>query len=318
MASTTDIKNGAVLNIDGQLWTVIEFQHVKPGKGGAFVRTKIKNVMSGKVVDRTFNAGAKIETADVDRRDYQYLYEDGDSYVFMDQDTTTRSTCPSTVVGDAKNFMLENQARHDRAERRRPALRRAPDLGRHSRSPTPSPACRATVRPAAPSRRRSRPATRSRSRCSSRGHQGQGRHARRQLPRPRQRLGADRMSARTKARKRALDMLYVADVRRAADRGRPRDRDGRARSTSRSAPQLGLRARDRRRASTRPGYEIDDVIETYAQGGRSPACRSSTAASCAWASGSSCSTTRSPTRSRSAEAVELAQSLSAPTTRPAS
>ncbi|MGD3206116.1 elongation factor P, partial [Xanthomonas citri pv. citri] len=72
MASTTDIKNGAVLIIDGQLWSVVEFQHVKPGKGGAFVRTKLKNVVSGKVVDRTFNAGAKIDTATVDRRDYQY------------------------------------------------------------------------------------------------------------------------------------------------------------------------------------------------------------------------------------------------------
>ena len=77
MASTSDIRNGVVMKIDGQLWAVIEFQHVKPGKGGAFVRTKIKNVLSGKVVDRTFNAGAKIETANVDRRDYTYSYNDG-------------------------------------------------------------------------------------------------------------------------------------------------------------------------------------------------------------------------------------------------
>src|SRR6201996_3400940 len=84
MASTSDIRNGVVLNMDGQLWTVIDFQHVKPGKGGAFVRTKVKNVMSGKVVDRTFNAGAKIETETVDRRDFQYLYKDGDGFVFMD------------------------------------------------------------------------------------------------------------------------------------------------------------------------------------------------------------------------------------------
>ena len=68
MASTADIRNGVVLNMDGQLWTVIDFQHVKPGKGGAFVRTKVKNVMSGKVVDRTFNAGAKIETETEERR----------------------------------------------------------------------------------------------------------------------------------------------------------------------------------------------------------------------------------------------------------
>ena len=74
MATTNDLKNGIVLNIDGQLWTVVEFQHVKPGKGPAFVRTKLKNVMSGKVVDKTFNAGVKVETANVDKRTMQYLY----------------------------------------------------------------------------------------------------------------------------------------------------------------------------------------------------------------------------------------------------
>ncbi|MEO6201440.1 MAG: elongation factor P [Cryobacterium sp.] len=109
MASTADIKNGVVLNIDGQLWAVIEFQHVKPGKGGAFVRNKMKNVVSGKTVDRTFNAGAKIETENVDRQDFQYLYADGDSYVFMDVSDYDQIHVPSTVVGDAVNFMLENQ-----------------------------------------------------------------------------------------------------------------------------------------------------------------------------------------------------------------
>lgn len=109
MATTTDIKNGAVLKIDGNLWSVVEFQHVKPGKGGAFVRTKLRNITSGKVVDRTFNAGAKIETATVDRSDYQYLYQDGDDYVFMDQKTYDQINVPSTVVGDAANYMLESQ-----------------------------------------------------------------------------------------------------------------------------------------------------------------------------------------------------------------
>jgi elongation factor P len=109
MASTSDIKNGVVLNMDGQLWTVIEFQHVKPGKGGAFVRTKVKNVMSGKVVDRTFNAGAKIETEVVDRADYQYLYADGENYVFMDLGNYDQITLSAAQVGDAANFMLENQ-----------------------------------------------------------------------------------------------------------------------------------------------------------------------------------------------------------------
>ena len=109
MATTTDIKNGAVLKIDGNLWSVVEFQHVKPGKGGAFVRTKLRNITSGKVVDRTFNAGSKIETATVDRSDYQYLYQDGEDYVFMDMKTYDQINVPATVVGDAANYMLESQ-----------------------------------------------------------------------------------------------------------------------------------------------------------------------------------------------------------------
>ncbi len=107
MATTNDIKNGTVLRIDGQLWTVVEFQHVKPGKGGAFVRTKIKNVLTGKTVDRTFNAGIKIETANVDRRDMQYLYQDGEDYVFMDMSSYDQLTVSAAVVGDAKDYMLE-------------------------------------------------------------------------------------------------------------------------------------------------------------------------------------------------------------------
>jgi elongation factor P len=109
MASTADIKNGVVLSIDGQLWSVIEFQHVKPGKGGAFVRTKLKNVVSGKTVDRTYNAGAKIEIENVDRRDFTYLYNDGDGFVFMDVADYDQLTVPASIVGDAKNFLLENQ-----------------------------------------------------------------------------------------------------------------------------------------------------------------------------------------------------------------
>ena len=109
MATSNDLKNGMVLNIDGQLWTVIEFQHVKPGKGGAFVRSKLKNVLSGKVVDRTFNAGVKVETATVDRRDMQYLYKDGSDWVFMDTSSYDQVPVPETVVGDAAKYLLENQ-----------------------------------------------------------------------------------------------------------------------------------------------------------------------------------------------------------------
>ncbi|MGG5174282.1 elongation factor P [Pseudarthrobacter sp. J1763] len=119
MASTNDIKNGTVLKLEGNLWNIIEFQHVKPGKGGAFVRTKMRNVLSGKVVDKTFNAGAKIETATVDRRDYTYLYQDGADYVFMDVQDYDQLTVTAETVGDAANFMLENQsvviAMHDGA-----------------------------------------------------------------------------------------------------------------------------------------------------------------------------------------------------------
>lgn len=109
MATTNDIKNGSVLNIDGQLWNVVEFQHVKPGKGGAFVRTKIKSVTSGKVVDRTFNAGTKIDFATVDRRDFSYLYRDGDGFVFMDTTDYDQVTVPAGTVGDVSHYMLENQ-----------------------------------------------------------------------------------------------------------------------------------------------------------------------------------------------------------------
>ena len=109
VATTNDLKNGTVLKIDGQLWTVIEFQHVKPGKGGAFVRTKLKNVLSGKVVDRTFNAGLKVETANVDKRDMQYLYKDGTDFVFMDTDNYDQIHISETTVGDVAHFLLENQ-----------------------------------------------------------------------------------------------------------------------------------------------------------------------------------------------------------------
>lgn len=110
MATSNDLRNGMVLLIDGQLWSVIEFQHVKPGKGPAFVRTKLRSVTTGKVVDKTFNAGVKVETANVDRRDMQYLYNDGSGFVFMDSTTYDQITLDSAVVGEASNFLLENQS----------------------------------------------------------------------------------------------------------------------------------------------------------------------------------------------------------------
>ena len=109
VATTNDLKNGLVLNLEGQLWAVVEFQHVKPGKGGAFVRTKLKNVLSGKVVDKTFNAGTKVDTATVDKRDMQFLYKGGEDFVFMDASTYDQLNVSAGTVGEAANFLLENQ-----------------------------------------------------------------------------------------------------------------------------------------------------------------------------------------------------------------
>ena len=108
MATTNDLKNGMVLDLDGQLWSVVQFQHVKPGKGGAFVRTTLKNVLSGKVVDRTFNAGTKVDTATVDKRGMSYLYREGDEFVFMDADTYEQVHVPAETVGEGAGYLLEN------------------------------------------------------------------------------------------------------------------------------------------------------------------------------------------------------------------
>jgi len=108
MATTNDLKNGIVLNLDGQLWTVTDFQHVKPGKGGAFVRTTLKNVLSGKVVDRTFNAGTKVETANVDKRSMTFLYQEGTDFVFMDGDTFEQIYVPAATVGGGADYLLDN------------------------------------------------------------------------------------------------------------------------------------------------------------------------------------------------------------------
>jgi elongation factor P len=117
MASTSDFKNGLVLNLEGVLWTITEFQHVKPGKGPAFVRTTLKNVMTGKVVDKTFNAGIKVDSATVDKRDMTFLYKDGSDFVFMDKDTYDQINVSAQTVGSVADYLLENQeamvATHD-------------------------------------------------------------------------------------------------------------------------------------------------------------------------------------------------------------
>jgi len=108
VASTADFKNGLVLQIDSHLWQIVEFQHVKPGKGPAFVRTKLKNVLSGKVVDKTYNAGVKVEIATVDRRDATYLYRDGSDFVFMDSEDYEQHPLTESLVGRAAGFLLES------------------------------------------------------------------------------------------------------------------------------------------------------------------------------------------------------------------
>ena len=166
MASTNDLKNGMVLDLDGQLWSVVWFQHHKPGKGNTVVRTKLKHVLSGKVVDRTFNSDTKVDTANVDRREMQYLYHDGAGFVFMDISSYEQLSIADETVGDAKNYLLEGQnatVAHPRGATRSTWICRRRSS---SRSPTPSPVCRATAAPAAPSPPRSRPGCRSRSRCS--------------------------------------------------------------------------------------------------------------------------------------------------------
>ncbi len=106
MATTADIKNGFVILHKNKRMKVIDFQHVKPGKGGAFVRTKLKDLISGKIIDHTFNAGARMEYIRIEAKKMQYLYQDGDLYYFMDNDTFEQVVVGESIVSDAKNFMI--------------------------------------------------------------------------------------------------------------------------------------------------------------------------------------------------------------------
>jgi elongation factor P len=108
--STNDLKNGMTLDLDGVLFQVIEFQHVKPGKGGAFVRTKLRNVKTGAVLERTFNAGVKVGLAIVERKDMQYLYRDGDHLVFMDKESYDQIHVPAEIAGGGEKFLAEGSS----------------------------------------------------------------------------------------------------------------------------------------------------------------------------------------------------------------
>jgi elongation factor P len=103
--NTNQFKNGMHISLDGGVWRIVEFQHVKPGKGGAFVRTKLKNLESGSVVDKTFRAGEKFGRIRTEQKNMQYLYESGDEVVFMDEETYDQTTLPRSVVEDALQFM---------------------------------------------------------------------------------------------------------------------------------------------------------------------------------------------------------------------
>ena len=105
--STNDLKNGMTLDLDGTLFQIVEFQHVKPGKGGAFVRTKLRNVRTGAVVERTFNAGVKVGLAIVERKDMQYLYRDGDAFTFMDMESYEQVPVEAGVVGGGASWLSE-------------------------------------------------------------------------------------------------------------------------------------------------------------------------------------------------------------------
>lgn len=108
MISTNDFRTGLTIELDGEVYTVIDFQHVKPGKGSPFVRSKLKNVKTGAVIEKTFNAGEKVPRAHVERREMQYLYNDGESYHFMDMETYDQIALTKEQLGDAVKYLLEN------------------------------------------------------------------------------------------------------------------------------------------------------------------------------------------------------------------
>lgn len=108
MISVNDFKNGLTIEVDGELWRVIEFQHVKPGKGSAFVRSKLKNLRTGAVQEKTFRAGEKVKPAQIDRKEMQYLYADGDNYVFMDTNTYEQLELNKSQIENEIKFLKEN------------------------------------------------------------------------------------------------------------------------------------------------------------------------------------------------------------------
>jgi len=108
MATTSEFRNGLVMKIDGELWSIVEFQHVKPGKGGAFVRTRIKNVKTGRVLEKTFRSGDKVDDVRLEKRPYQFLYRDGNDFHFMNSATFEQITVPDEIIGSTADFLKDN------------------------------------------------------------------------------------------------------------------------------------------------------------------------------------------------------------------
>jgi len=112
MADTSSFRNGFTMRLDGDLWTIVEFQHVKPGKGGAFVRTRIKSVKSGNVIDRTFRSGDKVEDVRIEKREMQFLYADGDAFHLMDSESFEQISVDRSMIGPSADLLQENEKIH--------------------------------------------------------------------------------------------------------------------------------------------------------------------------------------------------------------
>ena len=257
VATTNDLKNGITLNLDGKLWNVVEFQHVKPGKGGAFVRTKLKNVMTGKVVDRTFNAGVEVDVANVDKREMQYLFREGEDFVFMDTQDYDQPRVPAGHRGRRRQLPARGADGDGRVQRRGaavrgPAGRRGAGGQLHRSRPAGRPLDRRHQAGQAGDRRRDPGAA-----VHLHRREGQGRHADRPVPRPRLRclLGS-------KARKRALDLLFEAELRGEPVIALMEERSARADG----GPPVREYAAELVRGVQAHRERIDELLASYAEG----------------------------------------------------
>jgi elongation factor P len=166
MYDTSDIRKGLKVLLDGNPYNVVEFQFIKPGKGAAFTRTKFKNLLTGAVIERNIRSGEKLEPANVEEKNMQYLYKEGEDLVFMDEKSFEQVSVRADMIGDAVGLMKDNLGCTVLFFNERPVdVSCRPSCS--SRSPPRSRACAATPRATSPSRPRSRPGPPSRSRCSS-------------------------------------------------------------------------------------------------------------------------------------------------------